>query len=97
MSISFPVIQRIIEDTRCKEVAVALGICVKSTEIRRSNILRKLEMHSSPNWSANLKVQHTADGVQPLTCLSFPNSVIYGLPVQNLKKSPEEDIEHVRK
>jgi hypothetical protein len=94
---SFPFIQRIIEDTRCEEVAVALGIYVRTTETRRSNILRKLEMHSSPNWCANLKIQHTADGVQPLTCLSFPNSVIHGLPVRNFRESPEEDIEHVRK
>jgi hypothetical protein len=30
----YPFIQRIIEDTRCKEVAVSLGICVTATETR---------------------------------------------------------------
>lgn len=40
------VVQLVAEGKSSKEVAVALGISVKTAETHRSNIMRKLEMHS---------------------------------------------------
>jgi DNA-binding NarL/FixJ family response regulator len=41
------VVQLVAEGKSCKEVAVALGISVKTAETHRANIMRKLEMHSA--------------------------------------------------
>ena len=38
--------QLLAEGKSSKEVAVALGISVKTAETHRANIMRKLEMHS---------------------------------------------------
>ena len=38
--------QLVAEGKSSKEVAVALGISVKTAETHRSNIMRKLEIHS---------------------------------------------------
>ena len=40
------IVQLVAEGKSSKEVAVALGISVKTAETHRSNIMRKLEMHS---------------------------------------------------
>jgi DNA-binding NarL/FixJ family response regulator len=40
------IVQLLAEGKTCKEVAVTLGITVKTAETHRSNIMRKLEMHS---------------------------------------------------
>jgi DNA-binding NarL/FixJ family response regulator len=40
------IVQLVAEGKSCKEVAVTLGISVKTAETHRSNIMRKLEMHS---------------------------------------------------
>jgi DNA-binding NarL/FixJ family response regulator len=40
------VVQLLAEGKRCKEVAMVLGISVKTAETHRANIMRKLEMHS---------------------------------------------------
>ncbi len=42
------VVQLLAEGKSSKEVAVSLGISVNTTETHRSNILRKLELHSLP-------------------------------------------------
>ena len=40
------IVQLLAEGESSKEVAVALGISVKTAETHRSNIMRKLEIHS---------------------------------------------------
>ena len=40
------IVQLLAEGKSSKEVAVILGISVKTAETHRSNIMRKLEMHS---------------------------------------------------
>jgi DNA-binding NarL/FixJ family response regulator len=40
------IVQLLAEGKSSKEVAVALGISVKTAETHRANIMRKLEMHS---------------------------------------------------
>jgi DNA-binding CsgD family transcriptional regulator len=40
------IVQLLAEGKSTKEVAVILGISVKTAETHRSNIMRKLEMHS---------------------------------------------------
>jgi DNA-binding NarL/FixJ family response regulator len=40
------IVQLLAEGNSSKEIAVALGISVKTAETHRSNIMRKLEMHS---------------------------------------------------
>jgi DNA-binding NarL/FixJ family response regulator len=40
------IVQLLAEGQSSKEVAVTLGISVKTAETHRSNIMRKLEMHS---------------------------------------------------
>jgi len=40
------IVQLVAEGKGCKEVAVALGISVKTAETHRSNIMRKLKTHS---------------------------------------------------
>jgi DNA-binding CsgD family transcriptional regulator len=39
-------VQLLAEGKSSKEVAVALGLSVKTAETHRSNIMRKLELHS---------------------------------------------------
>ena len=36
----------VVEGSSTKEVAVALGVAVKTAETHRSNIMRKLQLHS---------------------------------------------------
>jgi len=40
------IVQLLAEGKSSKEVAVALGLSVKTAETHRSNIMRKLELHS---------------------------------------------------
>jgi len=40
------VVQLLAEGKSTKEVAVALGLSVKTAETHRSNIMRKLQLHS---------------------------------------------------
>jgi DNA-binding CsgD family transcriptional regulator len=40
------IVQLLAEGKSTKEVAVALGLSVKTAETHRSNIMRKLELHS---------------------------------------------------
>jgi DNA-binding NarL/FixJ family response regulator len=40
------IVQLLAEGKSTKEVAVALGLSVKTSEMHRSNIMRKLELHS---------------------------------------------------
>jgi DNA-binding NarL/FixJ family response regulator len=40
------VVQLLAEGSSTKEVAVALGLSVKTAETHRSNIMRKLQFHS---------------------------------------------------
>jgi DNA-binding CsgD family transcriptional regulator len=40
------IVQLLAEGRTCKELAVALGISVKTAETHRTNVMRKLGMHS---------------------------------------------------
>lgn len=40
------IVQLLAEGQSCKEIAVGLGISVKTAETHRTNVMRKLEMHS---------------------------------------------------
>lgn len=61
------VVQLLAEGKSTKEVAVILGLSVKTTETHRSNILRKLELHSVSELVLYAVRNNIIQVVQPLT------------------------------
>ena len=61
------VVQLLAEGKTTKEVAVILGLSVKTTETHRSNILRKLELHSVSELVLYAVRNNIIQVVQPLT------------------------------
>lgn len=61
------VVQLLAEGKSTKEVAVILGLSVKTTETHRSNILRKLELHSVSELVLYAVRNNIIQVLQPLT------------------------------
>jgi len=67
------VVQLVAEGKSTKEVAVALGLSVKTAETHRSNVMRKLDIHS----------------VSDLVLYAVRNSIVYVTPELRAESGPE--------
>jgi two-component system response regulator NreC len=67
------VVQLLAEGNSTKEVAVVLGLSVKTAETRRSNIMRKLDLHS----------------VSQLVLYAVRNNIVQVLPAAAVPAMPQ--------
>jgi DNA-binding NarL/FixJ family response regulator len=61
------VVQLLAEGCSTKEVAVALGLCIKTAETHRSNIMRKLQLHSVSDlvlYAVRNNIIHVVQGAE---------------------------------